>query len=477
MITRHRIVQVSAVFFVVCVILVIAKTSSPFGVVFWTGFYLGLLFLIMLVVSLAVYLAGKTSLVLKILSIIPFLMALIMFVVFIMGANDYRSIIPFFISKDLSAMQLADDVDYLEEILHSHPAWTDSGKHILLTLRSKTEFTNDEFTMEVSKVIASFNDGHSFVPTTQLFNKSRFLPLAGFWFDEGFYITDAASEYAELINGKVISYNDVPISEIFERMQPFIGAENKWNLKSRASYYLFSTYSLRHAGIIEGETVSIQFEVDGSRKSIVVDSEPFANWFFWSFKPRSNTNPVGTYQRTPNYRLTGADKNLVLEFNAVQNISEENTIEQLVTEISDSLSLNKYENLVVDIRNNTGGNNTLYDPLIEMILQNSEINNQENLYVLTSRNTFSAAVNFLDDLRYKTNCTIVGEPAGAGATHYGDAETFALPHSGIFLFLSTREWLANDLSDTLNYIQVDVPVDYSFADYKSGRDPWMAAIK
>jgi len=73
---------------------------------------------------------------------------------------------------------------------------------------------------------------------------------------------------------------------------------------------------------------------------------------------------------------------------------------------------------------------------------------------------FSAAVNFLDALRFETNGTIVGEPSGAGGTHFGDAQFHRLPNSGVFFFLSTRQWESKDSTNQENAILLTFDKDF-----------------
>lgn len=190
-----------------------------------------------------------------------------------------------------------------------------------------------------------------------------------------------------------------------------------------------------------------------------------------------NRLPISNALGTPNFRIHIKEDRLDLELNLIEDISEQQSIAMLAEELDSVLGTGRMNRVVIDLRNNLGGNNQLYAPIIQCLQKHKRLNTKDNLFVFMSRNTFSAGINLLDDLNFYTQATLIGEPAGAGATHYGDAAFLQLPHSGIFFFLSTRQWLANDSSRQAPMIQADLEVSYSFEAYMDLVDPWEKAIE
>ncbi len=223
------------------------------------------------------------------------------------------------------------------------------------------------------------------------------------------------------------------------------------------------------------EVVFTYLDDDHMLQEIRVKSTPFANWAFWTFKPINTRIPILNNVRTPNFLLHHNADLLDLELNLIEP-ADGISITSLAKQIDSLLSTNTVRTLLIDLRNNTDGNNTLYDPIIEVIQKHPTINQQDRFFILTSHTTFSAGINFLDDLNYLTNGTFIGEPTGAGPNHYGDAQMIRLPHSGIFFFLSTRKWNGNDTSDASKTILPDIPIKYYFTDYIREHDPWMNVI-
>ncbi len=75
-----------------------------------------------------------------------------------------------------------------------------------------------------------------------------------------------------------------------------------------------------------------------------------------------------------------------------------------------------------------------------------------------------------------TDCSVVGEPAGAALNHFGDATQIDLPRTGLALHMSTLWHQLGRSSDRLPFIAVDAPAPFSFADYAAGRDPAVDGI-
>ena len=98
------------------------------------------------------------------------------------------------------------------------------------------------------------------------------------------------------------------------------------------------------------------------------------------------------------------------------------------------------------------------------------------LFVITSPQTFSAAVNCAADIEKNTQALFVGEPTGAGPNCSGDAKTFFLPHSKLRVRVSLLWWQLSDPRDLRRAILPDLPAPLTFAAYAAGRDPASEAI-
>ena len=135
------------------------------------------------------------------------------------------------------------------------------------------------------------------------------------------------------------------------------------------------------------------------------------------------------------------------------------------------------ERLVIDLRLNGGGDNTLLPPLMRVIAGSRFAAARGGLFVLTSSLTQSAAQNFVNLLERYANAIIVGEPTGERPNHYGEGVRFGLPHHGVSVGLSTQWWQDLDPRDGRDATDPEVAAPLLFSDYRSGRDPALAAIR
>src|SRR6185369_4066452 len=85
--------------------------------------------------------------------------------------------------------------------------------------------------------------------------------------------------------------------------------------------------------------------------------------------------------------------------------------------------------VVVDLRNNRGGDNQTYPPLIDALARLAR--KHKEIVVLAGRATFSAAANFMADLEKATPYLLVGENSGGAPNLYGDVQALDLPETGL----------------------------------------------
>jgi C-terminal processing protease CtpA/Prc len=130
--------------------------------------------------------------------------------------------------------------------------------------------------------------------------------------------------------------------------------------------------------------------------------------------------------------------------------------------------------LVVDLRQNTGGNSAILFPFINAVRARPTLNRRGNLFVAIDNGTFSSgmlnAVNFLT----QTPATFVGEPTGGKPNSYGEVRSFNLPYSNLPVFYTVRFF--QTVPGDPPSVMPDLPVEMSIDDLLAGRDPVLDAI-
>jgi C-terminal processing protease CtpA/Prc len=134
----------------------------------------------------------------------------------------------------------------------------------------------------------------------------------------------------------------------------------------------------------------------------------------------------------------------------------------------------KLRAVVVDMRNNGGGNNLTYHPLVSAI---QRVGRTKRVVVLISRVTFSAAENFITELESAGKPIFVGEPSGGSPNLYGDSVPTLLPASGVVLHVAHIYWELSRPDDGRLATEPRVAVPLSSASFFAGRDPVLAAAR
>lgn len=134
------------------------------------------------------------------------------------------------------------------------------------------------------------------------------------------------------------------------------------------------------------------------------------------------------------------------------------------------------ERLILDLRQNPGGNNTTYGRLLRLI-QEWAAQHPGTTFVITDQFTFSAAANLATEIEGAADATFVGEAMGGAPNLYGDVswvDLTALPVP-MRVAIATRHWEMSTPNDERLTIEPHLPVVVTGVDHFAGRDPVLAA--
>ncbi len=391
---------------------------------------------------------------------------------------------------ELSKKAWQEDLNYLvNTVKHHHPVKREAAKLTAFESASQllksrlSAMTVNQKLIAFNKLLANLNDGHSSM--WPLFSPASFhsYPLKTFSFSDGLYIVDSSRQYQSHIGSKIVGIGKFSIDEIRKRLREITGAENDIGEIVRLSLWLTQAELLKAEGIID-DANSATFHLEnqrGERYKIQVSPESSFAWSFWTFyRPLDkNALPFTNNIRSDFYwfELDRSTNTLYFQFNLVQDkflLGE--SLADFAKRLDAFASNNQFDRLVIDLRNNNGGNGQLLHPLINVIAKNRNINRPGKLFALVGRYTFSAAALFASALENRTNTIFVGESLGVTPNFYGDAEEYLLPNSGFKLLLSNRYWLNSHKSDLRSSIQPEIVVDYQYADFINGIDPALERI-
>ena len=148
---------------------------------------------------------------------------------------------------------------------------------------------------------------------------------------------------------------------------------------------------------------------------------------------------------------------------------------EVISEIRERAQDDDVERVVIDLRHNSGGDNTTLSPL-ELALRDPAIDRPGKFFAIIGRVTFSAAANFATDLEGATSVTFAGEDMGGSPNLFGDTRPVTLPDSGQTLRMAARYWERSTPDDTRITIEPEIRAELTADDYFAGRDPVLEAI-
>ncbi len=338
------------------------------------------------------------------------------------------------------------------------------------------ELSDSAMGPEIQRLLASLGDGHTALRAAP----PPRIPFAFYEFSDGIFVIDAPDD-CRCIGDRVVALGSTPIHSAVEKITPFLSVDNSMGVRLQAPIYLKYPEYLRAAGIASSESeVNLSLLArDGSKRTYSAKTTDTPNMRRKLFASKlASAGEVPRYLRhvDDNYWFETLPDSVTVyfQFNQVLDKQQE-TIDQFAPRLHQALVSSKIRNLIIDVRHNSGGNLTLFPPLLRAIMAFQISREKPGIYVITGRQTFSAAQVFVNDLDNYTSAIVAGEPSGSKPNFIGESAPVRLPYSGLEMTISTRYHQTDD-QDRRVWIAPKIPVALSSEDYFANRDPALDAV-
>ncbi|HEX5672142.1 MAG TPA: hypothetical protein VFY46_05405 [Acidimicrobiia bacterium] len=344
--------------------------------------------------------------------------------------------------------------------------------------------TDDEILLDLTRLTATI-DGHTqLFPLFQRTFERHMLPIQLYLFDDGVHVVGAAPDYADLVGFEVIAIGSVPSSEAVDLVLPYLQYDNPQTKRLLAPLLLVAPEVLATLGVDEPEYLTVRGAdgVEQRRRIEPIEDDEFAPAIPGNFGvglPQREEPDYLRHRDLAFWSTLFTDSNTVyIQYNFVQGSSptsegSSQSLEQMLESLDADMADSSAERIVIDLRHNPGGNNFTYGPFLEWVQERTLA---LPVFVITGRNTFSAAMNFATEIEQTTEAIFVGEETGGSPNLYGDVRTVLLPNSKLAASISTVYWEKSTPDDTRPSIIPDLVVPVNAADYFGGRDAALEAI-
>jgi len=398
-------------------------------------------------------------------------------------------------SKEEAILDIDTMQKYIEEI---HPnAYAYKSKEVINNLyeKVKSKITDSISIYELynyaSFITANYGDGHLSTIFPNIWNRENHLvvPFTIEISNQKVYVKKIIDGYGIFENAEVIKINGVPINEIIDTMLVSRSGEALHFKKEMVKYYfpnlLYSIYGFDNK-------YEVQFKQDNTIKTLVLDGIDYKSYLKMLNGEENNISDFSV-----KYLMK---KNLcIIDF---RDFSDLERFKTFLDTVFNNIKKDSINNLIIDLRNNSGGNSALGDELFQyisktdftqydktilkvsshlkslwtsyylpqgiidsitvnellklpngIIVRTDTIFNDDeeivklnensnrfygNIYLLTSNFTFSSAADFAWCFKHYNMGKIIGEETGGWGLCYGDNVYTELPNSRLAINVSCK---------------------------------------
>jgi len=290
-------------------------------------------------------------------------------------------------------------------------------------------------------------------------------------------IVDALPPYQDLVGSTIGQFGDDQIGAIQPLLEPLIPRDNDSTLRLLVPRYVLIPQILRGLRVADDGPVTLGLTTpDGGSRTVDVQPIPMAEYNAWAgpYGLHLPADPKVLYLSRIDDALWWTrlqdGGTLLIQWNRVDRLPAGTT-----RDLRDELHKPDVTRVILDMRHNYGGEMSAIDPVLDLF-RDPAVDRPDRLFVITGRNTFSAASLAVARLDRDTQAVIVGEAMGGCPTAYGNSRDVTLPFSGIVVSVATLLEVGVSADDTRPTIEPNISVQLSADEWANGSDPVLGML-
>ncbi len=305
----------------------------------------------------------------------------------------------------------------------------------------------------------------------------RFVGLA-----DGIFIDAAPEGHLDLLGAKVLGVGTVSTEEAAARIRTFSACENESNARETVPRWLKYNQVL-HALEIIPSVERVTLRVDGGEGAAGV-REVTIEAVGDDARVRGRSMPDASKVSLPPGRVARPEwywhvfipdgQILYCRYDRCADAPGK-SVASWSREVMSEVEAKQPRKVVIDLRNNSGGNSGLLLPLVsELRSWAARDRASRRVYALIGPATFSSGITNALNLREFAAAVLVGEVPGQPIGSFGEVRSFTLPRSGLKVMYGS---VVRDDPGHPVEITPDISAPMRSEDYFAGRDPAMEAVR
>ncbi|MCB0636845.1 MAG: hypothetical protein KDC54_09530 [Lewinella sp.] len=340
--------------------------------------------------------------------------------------------------------------------------------------------------LQLQQAVARMGDSHTRLDFGSFVDTDHCLPVAGYYFADGVFITHAMPPFGHLLGQQWQSINGQPMDTVLQILSGLFTIDNE------ATYWLKSTQLLSHPDILQAlrffpaknDSVSIGLRDSlGHDHTIALPLVPLQQFRSTAQLLRPDTLPLA-YRDTRRLfwsEYFPADSLYYVQYNKCtsQEVASQNrdrrrpqdlpAFAPFAEEVLQTVREEPIKTFIFDLRHNTGGSSPQGQHLIEALGEVAQLQLPGCTYLILGRSTFSSAVlNAVTFTEVFPEVITIGEPTSGSPTHFGEVRQFNLPRTGLRVWHSTKYFIREPRDATT--LEPAFRIPFRFEDYRHGVD-------
>jgi hypothetical protein len=336
------------------------------------------------------------------------------------------------------------------------------------------QLTGGQIVAGMAQLVAMLHDDETLVE----FPRGPYLALDAQWIGSGLYLLAVPAADRALLGARLLAFDGHPVAQVLARAGTVVDARNP-QLLSNSETGALDDLSLLHSLGLAASTASATITVmtrGGTKETVRLRpaaGSGFIRWpdFFVNQVPGLAHVPLALYQQdaTRPYwlRILPAQHAVYLRYS---QCLPGNGFQRLAARALATLETHRDYRLIVDLRENTGGDTSPFQPLLDGLGADPRLRTPGRVIGLVDQFTDSSATVDAQSLR-QAGAALMGRPPADPLDIWGNEQTFQLPRSGLVIQYTTttvdgagRRWGIPD-----------VDIRPTLAQILAGDDPVLAA--